>query len=46
MAVKLITDVRFEILTATIMKMAVLWDFIPCSLVDIDHPDDGGSKLL
>jgi hypothetical protein len=28
--------VRFEVLTATIMKMAVFWDVAPCSLVDTD----------
>jgi hypothetical protein len=50
--------VRFQVLTATSIKMAVFWDVAPCSLVDIDrgvyclhlqgheHPDDGGSKLL
>jgi hypothetical protein len=25
--------------------MAVFLDVAPCSLIDIDHPDDGGSKL-
>jgi hypothetical protein len=38
--------VRFQVPTATSMKMTVLWDVAPCSLVDIDRPDDGGSKLL
>jgi hypothetical protein len=37
--------VRFQVLTATNMKMAVFWDIAPCSLIDID-PDDGGSKYL
>jgi hypothetical protein len=27
--------VRFEVLTATSMKMAVFWVFAPCSLVEI-----------
>jgi hypothetical protein len=27
-------------------KMAVFWDDALCGLVDIDHPDDGGSKHL
>jgi hypothetical protein len=41
--------VRFQVLTATSMEMAVFWDVPPCSLVDIDrrssgayYPDDGG----
>jgi hypothetical protein len=29
--------VRFEVLTAPDMKMAVFWDVVPCSLVDIDR---------
>jgi hypothetical protein len=27
---------RFQVLTATSMKVAILWDVVPCSLVDID----------
>jgi hypothetical protein len=48
--------VKCQVLTATSVKMAVLWDVAPCSLVDINrrftwaqamsHPDDGGSKNL
>jgi hypothetical protein len=50
--------VRFEVLTATSMEMAVFWDVAPCSLVDtgrrlreaycLQHQgeDDKGSKLL
>jgi hypothetical protein len=29
---------RFQVLTATSMKMAVIWDVAPCSLVGIDRP--------
>jgi hypothetical protein len=29
--------VRFQVLTATSMKMAVFWDFAPCSLLDTDR---------
>jgi hypothetical protein len=29
--------VRFEVFMATSMKMAVFWDVVPCSLVDIDQ---------
>jgi hypothetical protein len=28
--------VRFQVLSATSMKMAVFWDAAPCSLVEID----------
>jgi hypothetical protein len=35
---KWVYKVRFEVLTVMSMKMAVLWDVPPCSLVDID-PD-------
>jgi hypothetical protein len=50
--------VRFEVRTATSMKMAAVWAVAPCSslLTDVfiessirlmsDYPDDGGSKLL
>jgi hypothetical protein len=38
--------VRFEVLTAASMKMAVIWVVEPCSLVDRNRPDDGGSKDL
>jgi hypothetical protein len=48
--------VRFQILTATSMKMTVFLDVAPCSLVEIDRrfrgfrvthrSDDGGSKNL
>jgi hypothetical protein len=45
--------VRFEVLAATSMKMAVFWDVEWCSLIVIDQidrrfhlPDDGVSKLL
>jgi hypothetical protein len=50
-------QMRFEVLTAVNMKMAVLWAIVPCSLVDVyrhfrgayclhHQGDDGGSKLL
>jgi hypothetical protein len=50
-------DVVFQVLTATSMKMAVFWDVVPCSLVDVYRcfrgtyclhqcPDDGGSKYF
>jgi hypothetical protein len=29
--------VRFQVLTATSIKMAVLWDVPPCSLLEIDR---------
>jgi hypothetical protein len=29
-------DVRFQVLTAASMKVTVVWDVAPCSLVDID----------
>jgi hypothetical protein len=29
--------VRFQVLTATSMNMAVFWDVVPSSLVDIDR---------
>jgi hypothetical protein len=50
--------VRFQGLTAPIMKMTVFWDVAPCSLVKVyrrfrgsccvhhHRPDDGGSKNL
>jgi hypothetical protein len=31
--------VRFQVLTVTSMKMAVVWDAAPCSLIDIDVSD-------
>jgi hypothetical protein len=37
--------VRFQVLTATSMKMAVLWDVAPCSLVEIDQRFRGDSCL-
>jgi hypothetical protein len=56
-AVRKSRKVRFEVLTETSVKMAVLWDHAPCSLVEIDrrfreaiclhrHLDDGSSKPL
>jgi hypothetical protein len=30
-------QVKFQVLTATNMKMAVSWDVAPCSLIDIDR---------
>jgi hypothetical protein len=30
--------VRFEVLTVTIMKMAIFWDVAPFSLVDTERP--------
>jgi hypothetical protein len=39
--------VRFSVLTATSMKVALFWDVAPCYLTDIgDRPNDGGSKHL
>jgi hypothetical protein len=38
--------VRFQVLTAASMKMAVFWVVAPCSLVDVYRRDDGGSKYL
>jgi hypothetical protein len=48
--------VKFKVLTAASVKMAVFWDVPPCRLVEIDGrfrgacchewPDDGGSKDL
>jgi hypothetical protein len=47
--------VRFEVLTAASMKVAVFWVVAPYSLVEVyrrlrgasdDLPDDGGSKHL
>jgi hypothetical protein len=46
---------RFQVVTATSIMMAVFWDVALCSLVDTNvleklnashHPDDGGSMLL
>jgi hypothetical protein len=31
---------------ATSIKMAILWNVAPCSLIDIDYPDDDGSNFL
>jgi hypothetical protein len=51
-----ITVVRFQVLTAASMKMAVFWVLVPCSLVELyrrfrgafclhhHRPDNGGSK--
>jgi hypothetical protein len=49
-------NVRFQVLTATIVKMSVFWHVVSCGLVDTerlfrgahsdDRPDDGGSKHL
>jgi hypothetical protein len=48
----------FQVLTATNMKMIVIWDVAPCSLVETDRRfrgayglhhhrlDDGGSEQL
>jgi hypothetical protein len=53
----MIVQVRFQVVTAASMKMAVFWVAAPCSLVDV-YPcfigayclrhrlDDGGSKHL
>jgi hypothetical protein len=32
-----ITSVRFQILKAATMKMAVFWDAVPCSLIETDR---------
>jgi hypothetical protein len=49
---------RFQVLTAASMKLAVFWSVVPCGLVKVDQhfrgarcrhhhrPDDGGSKHL
>jgi hypothetical protein len=49
--------VRFQVITAASMKMAVFWVVVPCSLLEVyqrfrsacclhHRPDDGGSKHL
>jgi hypothetical protein len=45
--------ILFKVLTVMGIKVAVLWDISPCSLIDIDRYfrdayclDDGGSKYL
>jgi hypothetical protein len=43
-AVKLLAG--FEVLTAASMKMAVFWIIAPCNLVEVYHPDKGGSNYL
>jgi hypothetical protein len=35
----------FEVLTATNMEMTI-WDTVPYIMVELDCPDDGGSKHL
>jgi hypothetical protein len=39
-------DVRFQVLTATSMKMTVFWDVVPCSVVEIDCRFRGAYCLL
>jgi hypothetical protein len=36
--------VGFEVLTVVSTKMAVFWVVALCSLVEVYHPDVGGSK--
>jgi hypothetical protein len=38
--------VRFQVLTVANMKMTVFWDIAPCSVLEVYHPDNGGSKHL
>jgi hypothetical protein len=33
--------VRFQVLSAAIIKMTAFWDIAPCSLVEVDGPEDG-----
>jgi hypothetical protein len=40
------SDVGYEVLTAVSMKIAVFWVVVPCSLVEVYRPVDGGSKDL
>jgi hypothetical protein len=37
MAAKMSMFVRFKVLTVVNMKMTVLWDIAPCSLVGVDR---------
>jgi hypothetical protein len=32
-----VASMRFQVLTATNMRMAVFWDVAPCSLVEVDR---------
>jgi hypothetical protein len=39
--------VRLEVLTATSMKMSVLWDVAPCSVVDTDGlPEEPTAPII
>jgi hypothetical protein len=38
--------VRFQVLTAMNMKMAVFWVVAPCNVRFTHRPDNGGSKHL
>jgi hypothetical protein len=38
--------VRFQVLTATGMKMAVIWDVEPCGLVEIDDVSEVLSAIF
>jgi hypothetical protein len=38
--------VRFQVFTASSMKIGDFWDIAPCSLVEVDLPDDGDSTHL
>jgi hypothetical protein len=49
------SEVRFEVLTAMTLKIAVFWDMMPHGLVDNHvpkecaatiYPEDGGTTLL
>jgi hypothetical protein len=40
-----VDKVRFQVLTATSMKLAVFWDLSPCSLLDIDRRFRGRKHL-
>jgi hypothetical protein len=43
----IVAQLRFQVLTAVSMTMAVFWVIAPCSLVELPHrPDGGGSKDL
>jgi hypothetical protein len=38
--------VRFQVLTAASMKMAVIWVVAPCIIRAMSRPDDGDSRHL
>jgi hypothetical protein len=38
--------VRFQVLTAPSMKLAVFWDVAPCNLVEIDRRFKGAASII